>query len=91
MYSKLTMIWGIAERFHLHANAASSLGEGKELLSTSNEQKKKKAATVPTDCFVFNNFRLSNNAINKLLSAIKLQSAFVREDNAAPDRKTVLI
>lgn len=40
------MIWGIAERFHLHANAASSLGEGKELLSTSNEQKKKKAAEL---------------------------------------------
>lgn len=63
----------------------------KSYLAPVMSRKKKKAATVPTDCFVFNNFRLSNNAINKLLSAIKLQSAFVREDNAAPDRKTVLI
>lgn len=47
------MIWGIAERFHLHANAASSLGEGKELLSTSNEQEKKEGSYSPHGLFCF--------------------------------------
>lgn len=69
-----------------------ALWEGeKSYLAPVMSRKEKKAATVPTDSFVFNNFRLSNKAFNKLLSAIKLQSAFVRADNTVPDRKIVLI
>lgn len=64
----------------------------KSYLAPVMSRKEKKAATVPMDCFVFNNFRLSNNTFfNMLLLAIKLPSAFPGEHNTAPDRKIVVI
>lgn len=55
------MLRGLISILMLQAGGVCVCRE-KSHLAPVMSRKGKKAATVPVDCFVFNNFRLSNNA-----------------------------